>query len=760
MARATRPSNQNAHPGRPDMPAPHRTSAQVQVAVNMVASQKKAAKDAKAAKVKSVEAYQKIARDEAERTDDEAAHPAATLQSKATHSVRPLRREGAFYWPDNKPLASESKSVRWGGPTAEGARPEWGREEDIHMQDNESSDKDTELQVRTTIARLLKVREAELMEELHRTGHVKAGSEKNLKRRHAEVDSSVHTSDKNRKKAKSSVKKVKPKAMVSSGLTSGWKDKLPNKATQSSKVNETRTTAAIANAHAALEDVFANSVPTDSDTASMFENGGLQDDEDVDVKLAAMMTRTKVESHQLVKVVRPPKSSEVKPAVKLHKPKDSGKAAFQVVSADKKPASITTSTKVVTSMSSPSKGRKFTNKDLPKNCLPRWKVLFVPMWIDYIGTQGQPWSNDLVEDAQRLWDKVFPDIPSVLAAKGEPIFHVVSFCYTACCTHQIFLCAGRQCNAFTIGAVHSRLRLSTPSKKFFSVHGEELETKEDHAEFIAYALASSERNTSDIPFLWGSIDENISVHTKIHRGAFMSSFILRSLRSHLTMVQVLPDISKRAEHPIGAVGLASCAAERALVLHATGEMVKETWGAASQFSSDNWGDKTLDYVADLQDKSERGWSKLVASALSINEMGRRHAAVVALNALGSGSKTGLKRARCIDIESDDETINEDTDDGHMGKNKSSKAMENESGEATEDEDAEIDSEDIEDIEDTEVERIEVEGMDVEDMDVEGMEVEDTDVEGTEVKEIENTAITDATMEIEEIEGGEVLKQAA
>ncbi|THH13398.1 hypothetical protein EW146_g6812 [Bondarzewia mesenterica] len=80
--------------------------------------------------------------------------------------------------------------------------------------------------------------------------------------------------------------------------------------------------------------------------------------------------------------------------------------------------------------------------------------------------------------------------------------------------------------------------------------------------------------------------------------------------------------------------------------------------------------------------------------------------------------------------------------------------------ATEDEDAEIDSEDIEDIKDTEAEHMEVEGTDVEDMDVEGMEVEDMDVEGTEVEEIENTAITDATMEIEEIEGGEVLKQAA
>ncbi|THH13420.1 hypothetical protein EW146_g6794 [Bondarzewia mesenterica] len=543
MARATRPSNQNAHPGRPDMPAPHRTSAQVQVAVDMVASQKKAAKDAKV--------------------------------SKATHSVRPLQREGAFYWPDNKPPTSENavKDVEMGGPTAEGARPEWGREEDVHMQDNESSDKDTELQVRTTIVRLLKVREAELMEELHRTGHVKAGSEKNLKRKHAEVDSSVHTSDKNRKKAKSSVKKAKPKAMVSSGP-------------------HIRTAATIANAHAALEDVFADSIPTDSDTASMFENGGLQDDEDVDAKLAEMMTRTKVESCQLAKVVRLPESSEVKPAVKLHKPKDSGK--------------------------------------------------------------GQPWSNDLIKDAQRLRDKVFPDIPSVLAAKGE------------------------QCNAFTIGAAHSRLRPSTPSKKFFSLHGEELETREDRAEFVAYALASSEKNTSDIPFLWGSIDENIGVHTKIHRGAFMSSFILHSLRSHLTMVQVLPDISKRAEHPIGAVGLASCVAERALVLHATGEMVKETRGAASQFSSDNWGDKTLDYVANLQDKSERGWSKLVAGALSINEMGRGHVAVVALNALSSGSKMGSKHAWCINIESDDETIDEDTDDGHMGKNKSSKAMENES----------------------------------------------------------------------------------
>ncbi|THH07767.1 hypothetical protein EW146_g9211 [Bondarzewia mesenterica] len=529
---------------------------EVQAATEAITLQKKAEQDAKVERIRKVDEYQKKTHEECEPTDDESTHPMATLQNKVprSKSVRPLEREGTFYWPRDVSEEPKNEDIEMEVQTAEVSLEGEGQE-DVEMRDEEGGlTSSVEAQLRATIARLMKAREAKLVAELRRAGHVKISMDKALKRGHAEIDSSVDSS-KGHRKGKGSVKKVKPN--VASGLASEWKNRLPNVAASTSKGKDNDGTKyrMAANVHAALEDVFADDAPTDSDTPR---------------------------SKSFDKV----NSKSTKPLL-VRKGGMGGKVTGPVPANSPKTATLTDSS----STSPPSKGRKFSNKDLPNNCLPHWKALFISMWIDYISTM------------QRLYDW-----RGAFATEG-------------------------------INAV----------KKFFSTHEDALPTTEDRARFVAYAMAAEKENMCVVPFLWGSIDENVGVDMN------------KDPHGH---VHVLINVTLTPQPP-ECVALAAAAAERGLLLHATGELVKEG-GAASKFSSDNWGDKTADYVTDLCDKSERGWSKLLAKAITMNDVDRGHTTEpAASNTAVFGSRTGSKRARCVDIDSDNEAVGEDVNQGDV-----------------------------------------------------------------------------------------------
>lgn len=58
-----------------------------------------------------------------------------------------------------------------------------------------------------------------------------------------------------------------------------------------------------------------------------------------------------------------------------------------------------------------------------------WTKTFVPRWLQLVGTYRNPWVlNSGVDDAQGLWDAVFPERAGldVIKSSGEPIFSVVS----------------------------------------------------------------------------------------------------------------------------------------------------------------------------------------------------------------------------------------------------------------------------------------------------------------------------------------------
>jgi hypothetical protein len=70
----------------------------------------------------------------------------------------------------------------------------------------------------------------------------------------------------------------------------------------------------------------------------------------------------------------------------------------------------------------------FNNSDLPAGALKNWQTLYLPTWYQHLGTLKDPWSlSDLLPEAQRIWDKVFPDNAQTLAGTGEPIFYLVWF---------------------------------------------------------------------------------------------------------------------------------------------------------------------------------------------------------------------------------------------------------------------------------------------------------------------------------------------
>ncbi len=58
----------------------------------------------------------------------------------------------------------------------------------------------------------------------------------------------------------------------------------------------------------------------------------------------------------------------------------------------------------------------------------RWTEVFVPTFISYLGTIGDPWSPN-VKDAlvalQAIWDAVFHDKPHEIKSSSDPVYTTV-----------------------------------------------------------------------------------------------------------------------------------------------------------------------------------------------------------------------------------------------------------------------------------------------------------------------------------------------
>lgn len=71
----------------------------------------------------------------------------------------------------------------------------------------------------------------------------------------------------------------------------------------------------------------------------------------------------------------------------------------------------------------------YNNSSLPPGTVTRWTKVFVPMWMQHLGTvQSGIWDmtdNAYLEEAQSYWDDVFPGVPHILALRGDAVFAVV-----------------------------------------------------------------------------------------------------------------------------------------------------------------------------------------------------------------------------------------------------------------------------------------------------------------------------------------------
>jgi hypothetical protein len=70
--------------------------------------------------------------------------------------------------------------------------------------------------------------------------------------------------------------------------------------------------------------------------------------------------------------------------------------------------------------------QKFRNEDLPAGTARRFRSMFLPMWYEHVARFEEPWDlGDRISDAQRLWDRVFPQHLHRVEKKNEPVFFLV-----------------------------------------------------------------------------------------------------------------------------------------------------------------------------------------------------------------------------------------------------------------------------------------------------------------------------------------------
>jgi len=70
--------------------------------------------------------------------------------------------------------------------------------------------------------------------------------------------------------------------------------------------------------------------------------------------------------------------------------------------------------------------QKFRNEDLPAGTARQFRSIFLPMWYERVARFEEPWDlGDRISDAQRLWDRVFPQDLHRIEKKNEPVFFLV-----------------------------------------------------------------------------------------------------------------------------------------------------------------------------------------------------------------------------------------------------------------------------------------------------------------------------------------------
>ncbi|KAF8797834.1 hypothetical protein BYT27DRAFT_7323078 [Phlegmacium glaucopus] len=225
-----------------------------------------------------------------------------------------------------------------------------------------------------------------------------------------------------------------------------------------------------------------------------------------------------------------------------------------------------------------------------------WTKILVPRWLEIVGTYKNPWVlNSGINDAQALWDIVFPERKGldVLKSSAEPIFSVLK--------QRTYEWRG----GFLLAA-------TTAVSAFW-------ETDPIYADPINRAAYIEWGVPTDIdeptPITWANVDES-DPDNVIYKGAFLSAPVIATFAHHLTVLDSIPTGDLILAHTEGALALSAMAVDHAFKQWSTGEYQKKSEGFSAALT-----DKTATYLADIEGVvSEKGWAKIMTAARKfINE---------------------------------------------------------------------------------------------------------------------------------------------
>ncbi|KAI0054851.1 hypothetical protein BV25DRAFT_1922312 [Artomyces pyxidatus] len=225
---------------------------------------------------------------------------------------------------------------------------------------------------------------------------------------------------------------------------------------------------------------------------------------------------------------------------------------------------------------------KWNTKDIPANLQDRFTNVLIPVVRDFTGTLD-PWASPTIEDMQRLFDTVFPDVGHQIE-KGD-VYHDLI----------MYRLGDWRAKFGSTALATMKSVINDPDNA--DIFG----TEADIQDYAVHQLGSDGGKTA--PMYWKTWNNG-----EQKSGRFQSDIILAVFTVHIAMTADVPERFRSQERPIGAFILSILAATRALTAYTTGTFQLPP-GPDGFFSVDNWGDKIK--LVDGQRKLIRKATKFV-----------------------------------------------------------------------------------------------------------------------------------------------------
>ncbi|KAF9455823.1 hypothetical protein BDZ94DRAFT_1277182 [Collybia nuda] len=301
------------------------------------------------------------------------------------------------------------------------------------------------------------------------------------------------------------------------------------------------------------------------ESISRFDFGGYEDEDDS--KEAVAMSKTKP-------------SNELKLITKVHRPSSNH---------IKTKVSTLTSTLLATPRGTRRPRVIFSNNDLPSGIILRWTKVFVPLWMQYLGSVSRPWDLSVhLQAAQNYWDEIFPTCEQLLALKGDPIFAVLKQ-----------------------RTYEWRSNFMTAAVAAVQAFWDSDDTYSDPTERAAYVeWAFPEDPNQPIPGIWASVDDDFEESKEyVYKGAFQATTIISTFAQHLLLLHSVQDSMLTGVQAEGALALSATAVEHAF----------RRWESGHNAGKGNFSaalaEKTDLYAEDITTKlTPKSWTKLMAAA--------------------------------------------------------------------------------------------------------------------------------------------------